>query len=182
MTDDPTADPMGDPTDDSMGDAEAAALLSELRQAIHALDPPPADLADRARRSFEWDASLAVLVETESAGSAPLRSASSTASAPGSRDLEYRLDSVHLRLTVAPEGDGRFRLIGDTDPAPTVVRLQEPSGRSVEFEADHRGRFTTVSWAAAVALILEFEDGTSVRTPVFDLTADEPGSADNDRS
>ncbi len=154
---------------DSQEDDE---LLAQLRTAVELNDPPPTDLADRARRAFTWDAALEVLVEQErSAEAAP---ALRRNDGPQRRDLSYRLPTISLSLTIDETGEGSYAITGSTQPPTASVEIVEPDGNSTAAEVDRKGRFTATTWATSVVVQLTTDDGVKVRTPAIDL--DDPGT------
>ncbi len=153
---------------DSQADSEQdRELLTQLRHAVELRDPPPADLADKARRAFSWDAALQVLVEQEQSNdSVP---ALRRSDGPQRRDLSYRLPAVSLTLTVDETGEGSWTITGSASPAAAAVELIDHNGDTQSVDVDRKGRFTVTTWAHAVVLQLTSVDGVKVRTPVVDL-------------
>ena len=145
-------------------------LLVDLRDALSLIDPPPADLDDRARRAFGWDAALAVLTQQATASEAEpaLRSAGAATV------LRYRLDMVDVQLEVEPGFDESVTIVGTVAPAAEQVHAVESTGDRNEIELDDRGRFTTVTRAAGLVLQFRFADGRGVRTPVIELDVAAP--------
>ena len=144
---------------------EDVELLAHLREAVSRADPPPADLDERARRAFGWDAAMAQLSEVVAVDAAQPALRTADASAV----LRFQLDGVKLELEIEAGSDESISLVGVVEPAPQRLTVVEPSGEQVEVEVDARGRFVVETRATAVVLQMHLPGGRSVRTPVVEL-------------
>ncbi len=154
---------MNKPNDFHFDDDE---LLAHLRDAMTLADPPPADLDERARRAFGWDAALSVL--TESVSTLDAQPALRATAAPSV--VEYQMPGVRVQLELEGSPNETITIIGSIDPVPTEVYLVDPNGGPIAVDVDERGRFAVNSQASAVVVQIVLPDGQFVRTPAVELT------------
>jgi hypothetical protein len=112
-------------------------LLGELRQAVSAADPAPADLASFANSLLAWrdpEAALAVLVADSRQLAGAVRGDTEVI-------LRYEGNGIEISVQFSPAGRGLHRLVGQVEPATAGrVEVRRPAGPS-QVTADEYGRF-----------------------------------------
>jgi hypothetical protein len=122
-------------------DAEDHTILAELRAAYDIVDPPPADLNERAGfaiRLADLDFEVARLYELSGVG-ANARAEETT------RTATFESDSLTIMITISGAGDGRRRVEGWLAPAEALeVELRvggSAHDRSFRAPSGDTGRF-----------------------------------------
>lgn len=152
-------------------DGEDKAILDRLA-AIHGLlDPPPADLDDRALFAIELDD---VDVEVARLGE-DLLLGSGTRSSDRTRTITFDAESRTLMIMVVDRGGGLVRVDGWLAPSAALrveLRLPEPAPSQVVL-SDDAGRFVFdgIPHGLAQLVVHPPEDGTAPRvvTPTLAL-------------
>jgi hypothetical protein len=142
-------------------------LLRELREAISALDPPPAFLAPLAEALLTWhdpDAELAELVADSRDLAGAVRG--------GNQELLLRFEAAPCAITLeaSPQPSGWYRVIGHVEPGvPARIEIRQAvagqSGPGLSLDCDEWGRFEAYPVAPGlVSLRLTPGSGRAVRT------------------
>lgn len=143
-------------------------LLSALRVAMEATDPPTILSREQAERALEWDRAADELVEITFDSlltSAGMRSTQTV------RDLVFDLGEVTIELTVEdppddqPGGPMIEGLIVGADAA--SLWLLTPTGSPLAISTDDSGRFRLSTQEPLIALRVDRSGGQSIRTPLI---------------
>lgn len=153
-----------------MADDDSAdlTLLADLRAAVRAVDPPPADLKDIALRAHGWDVELEQLAElvydSEMAEVTAMRSTATEV-----RDRTYEVSEMSIEITTTPAPDGTCTLDGLVDPPVASVALMRPGTDPVTIKLDADGRFRCSLPAGLASIAVVDSAGVLIRTPLFDV-------------
>jgi hypothetical protein len=135
----PSNERRGDEVNEEMPRADER-LLAELRDLFERGDPPPAAVAEAAKRSYGWrtvDEELAALT-MDTLVDRPLAGVRGTAEP---RSLRFEAPGLTIEVEVSGSGAERRRVLGQlVPPRAASIEVSQPDGGGT-VEADELGRF-----------------------------------------